>query len=366
MKTRNTFTLAASLAALASFMASTVDAKGVFDLTPDNFDDIVDGSKPALVEFYAPWCGHCKNLAPEYEKLGETFDSKRDGVVIARVDADAHSDLGSKYGVQGFPTLKWFPKGSTDPEDYDGGRTAKDIAEFINDKTGLKKKVKEPSDAVVDLTSTNFEQNVLDPSKAALVEFFAPWCGHCKKLKPIYQQLAEVFEGDEDVVIGAVDATKQDDLKSQYGISGFPSIKFFPKGDDKTAQDYTGGRTLADLVEYVNEQTGAKRNQDGSLKPEAGRLDSFDKLIDEFLSASDQQSVISKADNLVKEVEEENLREAKYYVKAMQKVAEKGISFIDDEIKRLQRMLEGDGVNVAKQKYMMIRQNILNAFKRDE
>jgi hypothetical protein len=108
------------------------------------------------------------------------------------------------------------------------------------------------------------------------------------------------------------------------------------------------------------------RNQDGSLKPEAGRLDSFDKLIDEFLSANDQKSIISKAEKLAKEASEENAREAKYYVKAMQKIAEKGISFIDDEIKRLQRMLEGDGVNVAKQKYMMIRQNILNAFKRDE
>ena len=134
---------------------------------------------------------------------------RRDGVVVARVDADAHSDLGSKYGVQGFPTLKWFPKGSTEPESYEGGRTAKDMAEFINDKTGLKRKVKEPTDAGVDLTSTNFQDNVLNPNKAALVEFFAPWCGHCKKLKPIYQQLAEVFEGDEDVVIGAVDATKQ-------------------------------------------------------------------------------------------------------------------------------------------------------------
>ena len=60
------------------------------------------------------WCGHCKNLAPEWEKLGSTF-KKSDGVLIAKVDADAHRDVGTKFGVQGFPTIKWFPAGSLTP-----------------------------------------------------------------------------------------------------------------------------------------------------------------------------------------------------------------------------------------------------------
>jgi protein disulfide-isomerase A6 len=57
-------------------------------------------------------------------------------VVIAKVDADAHRKLGERFDVKGFPTLKWFPKGSTKPEEYNGARDAEGIVAFVNGKTG--------------------------------------------------------------------------------------------------------------------------------------------------------------------------------------------------------------------------------------
>ena len=79
-------------------------------LDPSNFEAIaLDETKDVLVEFYAPWCGHCKTLTPKYEKVAETFAAEGN-VVVAKVDADAHRDLGSKYDVSGFPTIKFFPK----------------------------------------------------------------------------------------------------------------------------------------------------------------------------------------------------------------------------------------------------------------
>jgi len=97
----------------------------------DEFEKIVlDNTKDVLVMFYAPWCGHCKNLAPVFEALGEKFKDDAN-VVISKMDATANF-VDSAYGVQGFPTLKFFPAGSNDVLDYEGDRTEEDFVEFIN------------------------------------------------------------------------------------------------------------------------------------------------------------------------------------------------------------------------------------------
>ncbi|KAL4859144.1 ABC transporter G family member 9 [Chlorella vulgaris] len=116
----------------------TVSLPGVVDLTPTNFATEHSGRRAALIEFYAPWCGHCKSLVPQYSELGQQVaaDPKlKNRVLIAKVDADAHRELGEKFGVRGFPTIKWFPRGKASaPEDYNGGRTAADFLKFINEK----------------------------------------------------------------------------------------------------------------------------------------------------------------------------------------------------------------------------------------
>lgn len=120
--------------------SGAVELEGnVVVLTDDNFKSVIDGSKPALVEFYAPWCGHCKNLAPIYAQLGDAFAHAQDQVIVAKFDADSHRNTGGEYGIQGFPTLKWFPKGVSSPdgvEDYKGGRDIDSLSKFIKDKTG--------------------------------------------------------------------------------------------------------------------------------------------------------------------------------------------------------------------------------------
>lgn len=159
-------------------LAAVVAAKSaVLDLIPDNFDQVVfESGKPTLVEFFAPWCGHCKNLAPVYEELAQAFASNPN-VQIAKVDADAEKALGRKFGVQGFPTLKWFDGKSKEPTDYRGGRDIDSLTKFVTEKSGakVKRKIEMPS-SVEMLTDDTFSKTI-GGDKNVLVAFTAPWCG---------------------------------------------------------------------------------------------------------------------------------------------------------------------------------------------
>jgi len=188
-----------------------------------------------------------------------TSFSKFKDVVIAKVDADAHKELGSRFDVHGFPTLKWFPKGSSTPEDYNGGRAAEDIINFINEKAGTNARVKKAPSAVVDLTDANFDSIVLNSKKDVLAEFYAPWCGHCKKLIPDYEKLASAFAGEQNVVVAKLDADNYKDLASKYGVSGFPTLLWFGKNNKENPERYEKGRDVQSFVDFINEKAGTKR-----------------------------------------------------------------------------------------------------------
>lgn len=161
-----------------SFAILGANASAVIDLIPSNFDDIVlKSGKPALVEFFAPWCGHCKNLAPVYEELATSFESAKDKVTVAKVDADAEKELGRRFGVQGFPTLKWFDGKSEAPEDYTGGRDIESLTEFIQGKVGVKSKGKKVAPSAVEMLTDSTFKSQIGGDKDVLVAFTAPWCG---------------------------------------------------------------------------------------------------------------------------------------------------------------------------------------------
>ncbi|XP_066540867.1 protein disulfide-isomerase A6-like [Hoplias malabaricus] len=238
----------------------------VVELNPSNFNtQVLQSDSLWLIEFYAPWCGHCQRLTPDWKKAATALK----GIVkVGAVDADQHKSLGSQYGIRGFPTIKIFGADKKKPEDYQGGRTSKDIVEGA--MTALRALVKDRLSGrtggsgqsrqggggggagnkkdVVELTDDNFDRLVLNGDEVWLVEFFAPWCGHCKNLEPEWTAAAtEVKEQTKGKVkLGAVDATVHQGLASRYGIRGFPTIKIFSKGEEP--EDYEGGRTRADIV----------------------------------------------------------------------------------------------------------------------
>jgi len=103
---------------------------------------------------------------------------------------------------------------------------------------------------VVELTDADFDEKTA--SGDWLLEFFAPWCGHCKKLAPIYEQLATSLKSTE-VKVAKVDCTQQKAVCAKFGIKGFPTIKFLD-GETRKLYTYKGQRTLEAMNVFA--QTG--------------------------------------------------------------------------------------------------------------
>lgn len=130
-----TFTLAA-LCIVSAVNCVEWDAPAEEDnvvvLTTATFDEFIAKYENILVEFYAPWCGHCKKLAPEYAKAAKALKEIATPVPLVKVDATAEKELAKKYGVRGYPTLKWFRKGAV--TDYKGGRTEQTIVDWVSNE----------------------------------------------------------------------------------------------------------------------------------------------------------------------------------------------------------------------------------------
>ncbi|KAI6672744.1 hypothetical protein NL676_000650 [Syzygium grande] len=259
----------------------------VLQLNPSNFKSkVLNSNGVVLVEFFAPWCGHCKALTPTWEKAAAVLKGV---ATVAALDADAHQSLAQEYGIRGFPTIKVFVPGQP-PIDYQGARDVKPIAEFaikqikallkerLNGKsTGGSSEKSEPS-ASVELTSSNFDELVLKSKELWVVEFFAPWCGHCKKLAPEWKKAANNLKGK--VKLGHVDCDAEKSLMSRYKVQGFPTILVF--GADKDSPiPYEGARTASAIESFALEQL-----ETNVAPPETTELTSQDVMEEKCGSAA--------------------------------------------------------------------------------
>jgi protein disulfide-isomerase A1 len=441
---------------------------GVLVLTEENFDEAIASHDNILVEFYAPWCGHCKKIAPELEKASEVLAKETPALYIAKIDTTVHKAIGTRYNIEGFPTLKLFSKGV--PSEYNGGRTEPEIISWMIKKTGpasrvlstveevesfqasadvavvlfsadegllstyesvarsnddilfahcgvsacqekytvqpgtvvlfkkfddgrvdiatfdeaslkafvqanssplvmsfdekcaqlvfgksvsgiflyrdknsetsaaldtimkaaavhLKGKIQvvitditegletrlaeyigmtaadlpsvrihdtrsdlkkytmngeiteanimsfvdawtngkleatlkseeiptEQKENVYTLVGKSFDTIVMDPTKDVLVEFYAPWCGHCKKIAPILEELATNLKHNTNLIIAKMDSTLNE--VANVSVQGFPTIKFFPANNKAAPMDFNGDRTVEGFTKFLTENS---------------------------------------------------------------------------------------------------------------
>lgn len=119
----------------------------------------------------------------------------------------------------------------------------------------LKQKPKEPdwsadpNSEIVHLTTKNFDANIKD-AKSMLIMFYAPWCGHCKKMHPHFEKAAEIMKNDKiDGVLAALDATKENEIGNRFEVRGYPTVKYFSNGEFKF--DVNNARETESIIAFM-------------------------------------------------------------------------------------------------------------------
>lgn len=339
---------------------------GVVDFTLETFNDQVGKDVPALVEFYAPWCGHCQSLAPTMGALGRAALNVKGKIIIGKVDATQQGALGERFAITGYPTILFFPAGSLEPEKYTDARDVDSFVTFLNSRVaGLGLTVPRERTYSVELNSGNFKDVALDPAKDALVLFYAPWCGHCKRLHPVYEKVAKVFGTEKDVVIARLNAAdvRSNGVTKNYKIDGYPTVVFLPKGE-KDAPQYVNERDFNGLVDYINTNANKKRLYSGDLSEDFGVDNELSDLLSELItdgkSEAEKKKLIADVKKKASDVAGEA---AALYPRIAERLAEVGAEYIDKELERVARLKQGD-LSPAARDRLTIRSNILASLRR--
>ncbi|KAF9045695.1 thioredoxin-domain-containing protein [Hymenopellis radicata] len=217
-------------------------------LTPENFKSSI-ASGAWLVEHFSPYCGHCKAFAPTWEELVKISETEVPGIKLAQVNCAVNGDLCNANGITGYPTLNVYKNGEF-VEKFKGNRVLDTLVPYIKRHAvdvppPSPEYIPNPNGAVAILDTKSF-QSTLDQG-STFVKFYAPWCGHCKKLAPTWVKLAKLFQGK--LTVAEVDCDANKALCSAQEIEGYPTLVYYSAGGAKT--EYTSGRKLEALAAFA-------------------------------------------------------------------------------------------------------------------
>lgn len=252
----------------------------VVSLTSETFDEHIKANEVTLVEFYAPWCGHCKALAPEYEKTATALKGQAS---VSKVDCTRQRELCSKYEIQGFPTIKLFRNDDSDPSDYEGGRRSEDMIKFVQKQKGpAYVDVK----TVADLTQLK--------SKEYVVVGFIPLADANKDAQDVFVEVAKALRNDYDFGL-ATDPAFIDTFK----LTKTPALKIFRNFDEPEVL-FDGEFNAENVINFVDENSLPLLGEIGPENYQKYILRGL-PLVWIFLDATSEQAVLTTAREVSRE-----------------------------------------------------------------
>ncbi|XP_052812519.1 dnaJ homolog subfamily C member 10-like [Mya arenaria] len=206
-----------------------------------------------LVDFYADWCGPCQQLAPEWRRLAKMMKQTKN-VHVGMVECQEEQSLCQQQKVQSYPTLRLFPPKSRGGSyfSYNGwNRDADSLRAWAYEFL--------PS-SVETVTYNSFQKNIAQSKDPWILDFYAPWCGHCQVFKPEFEKVAESLKGIGKA--GKVDCTQEQGLCRQAGVNSYPTVRFYPGSQGGTQQNYHGwdiaSQNAEEIIQFVKNNVPQK------------------------------------------------------------------------------------------------------------
>uniref|UniRef100_A0A670HXA6 DnaJ homolog subfamily C member 10 n=1 Tax=Podarcis muralis TaxID=64176 RepID=A0A670HXA6_PODMU len=238
----------------------------VVSLTPETFSELVKKKKANeiwMVDFYAPWCGPCQALMPEWKRMARLLNGL---VSVGSVDCQKYFSLCHQENIQGYPEIRLFPqKSASSYQYYSYNGWNRDAHSLRRWALGYLPQVS------LDLTPQSFTDKVLNGKEHWVIDFYAPWCGPCQNFAPEFEILAKAVKGK--VKAGKVDCQAYAQTCQSAGIRAYPTVKFYPyQGAKKNAFgehiDSHDAKAIAELLMEKVEDIKKKRKKSSRKKDE--------------------------------------------------------------------------------------------------
>ena len=183
----------------------------------------------------------------------------------------------------------------------------------------------------------------------------------CKTLAPVWEEVAKDFVSEPGVLIAKVDAEAPNAKRTaeDQGVKSYPTIKYFPRGSTEPVP-YTGGRSEADIVSFMNEKAGTHRVAGGGLDATAGTIAALDSIVSKFTGG---ETIASASAEIAKAAVGLKDKYAEYYIKVFEKIS-KNEGYVEKESNRIKGLLKKGGLSPEKMDDLISRSNILSRFQK--